>query len=73
MKKFWILPITALMISCGAATEGTTVAEPTQQNVETTEEEDAATDGADATTDGADAATDGADAKAEDHEGHEGH
>ena len=21
MKKFWILPVTALMISCGAATE----------------------------------------------------
>ena len=29
MKKFWILPVTALMISCGAATEEAPAAEPT--------------------------------------------
>ena len=28
MKKFWILPVTALMISCGAATEEAPAAEP---------------------------------------------
>ena len=31
MKKFWILPITALMISCGAATEEAPVAEPVEE------------------------------------------
>ena len=31
MKKFWILPVTALMISCGAATEEAPAAEPVEE------------------------------------------
>ena len=31
MKKFWILPVTALMISCGAATEEAPAAAPVEE------------------------------------------
>ena len=34
MKKFWILPVTALMISCGAATEEAPAAEPVEEAAE---------------------------------------
>ena len=31
MKKLWILPLTAIMFSCGASTEETPVAEPVEE------------------------------------------
>lgn len=31
MKKFWILPVTAMMISCGAATEEVPAAAPVEE------------------------------------------
>ena len=31
MKKFWILPVTALMISCGAATEEAPAPAPVEE------------------------------------------
>ena len=38
MKKFWILPVTALMISCGAATEEAPAAAPVEEVVAPVEE-----------------------------------
>ena len=38
MKKFWILPVTALMISCGAATEEAPAATPVEEVVAPVEE-----------------------------------
>jgi hypothetical protein len=38
MKKFWILPVAALMISCGAATEEAPAATPVEEVVAPVEE-----------------------------------
>ena len=67
MKKLWILPLAAIMFSCGAPTEEAPVAEPVEE-VAPVEEEAAADSTMEAA---ADSTMEEASESAEEHDGHD--
>ena len=77
MKKLWILPLAAIMFSCGAPTEEAPVAEPVEEvaPVEEVEEEVAPVEeeaAADSTMEAAaDSTMEEASEPAEEHDGHD--